>query len=403
MDLILGVLCLPVFVISSYLFLITVGSFLLRKKCDTGAAALRIALVMPAHNEELQIAACVKHALEADYPRDRFDVFVIADNCNDATAEVARRAGAAAFERHDSQLRGKGQAIDWFLRTQRDLLAKYDAIALVDADTQVDRRFLAEVSASLSHPEVTVVQGWHGVSNPEANWRAALTHAGFTLINGLRPAGRSHWGGTADLKGNGMAFRRDILFRYGWPAHSIVEDIEFSTRLLLDGTLVHYNPDAVTISEMPTTRRQAEPQRRRWESGRWATVKLFVPMLLAAFAKHRRWRYLDAALEFLVPPLSLFVLIQAVLLIVALWVRPVWAWPMAACIAITATYVFSGLYQYRAPRSVWLGLFAVPLFLLWKIPFYVRLTFSRGPQSWERTQRHAELEQRNNDPSDKKG
>jgi 4-amino-4-deoxy-L-arabinose transferase-like glycosyltransferase len=126
-------------------------------------------------------------------------------------------------------------------------------------------------------------------------------------------------------------------------------------------------------------------------------------MLLSAFLRRRRWRYLDAALEFLVPPLSLFVLIQAVLLVAALLLRPIWAWPIAACIVITAAYVFSGLYQYRAPRSVWLGLLAVPLFLLWKIPFYVRLTFTRGPQSWERTQRHAEMEQQKNGPADKTG
>lgn len=379
-------------VIAAYLLLLTIGSFLLRKRTADGGKPLRIAVVCPAHNEELQIASTVEQILASDFPRDCFDVYVIADNCSDATAARAREAGATAFERHDLSLRGKGQAIDWLLKTQRPLLEHYDAIALVDADTLVDRRFLREVSESLSHPEVQVVQGWHGVSNPEANWRTALTYAAFALVNGLRPAGRSFWGGTSDLKGNGMAFRARLLLEYGWPAHSIVEDIEFSNRLLLDGVLVRYNPDAIVISEMPTGTKQAEPQRRRWERGRMQTIRDYAPMLLWTFLRSPRWRYLDALLELCTPPLSLLVFGQTVLVIVALLVDWRWAMVFGAYLLVTVLYVISGLVQRRAPRSVWLGLLAVPLFLLWKIPFYLRLFFGKKQEGWERTRRAAEIE-----------
>ncbi len=378
-------------VVSGYLLLITAGSFLLRKKADPSAPPLRIAVLSPAHNEELKIEETIAHILASEYPRDKFDIFVIADNCSDATAQRARGAGAAVFERTDPVLRGKGQALDWCLKTHRDALAAYDAIALVDADNIVDARFLAEVSASLSHPDVKVVQGWDGVSNPDAGWRAALTWAGFALINGLRPAGRCHWGGTADIKGCGMAFRSDLLLAYGWPAYSIVEDIEFSLRLLLDGTLVHFNPDAAVISEMPTTKAQAEPQRRRWESGRWQTARTYAPPLLRAFARSPRWRYLDMLLELCVPPLSLLVLMESACLVASAFLSWRWFAVFAVYLAVTALYVFSGLHRRRAPREVWLGLLAVPLFLLWKIPFYLRLLTGKKQESWERTKRRAEV------------
>ncbi|HRI88254.1 MAG TPA: glycosyltransferase family 2 protein [Candidatus Hydrogenedentes bacterium] len=383
-------------IISGYLLLLVVGSFFMRKKADYNAQPLRFAILTPAHNEELQIGNTVSRIYASDYPRDRFHSFVIADNCSDATAQNARDAGATVFERHDLTLRGKGQALDWCLKTNRDVLSQYDAIALVDADTSMHPRFLAELSASLSHPDVRVVQAWNGVSNPEANWRTALTWAGFALINGLRPAGRSFWGGTADIKGNGMAFRSEVLLGYGWPAHSIVEDIEFSVRLLLDDIRVYCNHDAIVISEMPTTQQQAEPQRKRWESGRVQTLRNFAPPLLRALVRRPRWRYLDMLLELCVPPLSLFVFAQVAMLGVALvsglFLGWHWVIVFGTYFAITILYVVAGLYQRNAPREVWVGLLAVPMFLLWKIPFYARLLFGKKQQTWERTQRLAEVE-----------
>jgi cellulose synthase/poly-beta-1,6-N-acetylglucosamine synthase-like glycosyltransferase len=391
-DVLFAVCALALATLTGYLLLVTAAAFLHRKKAIANAAPLRIALVMPAHNEELQIGACVRRAREVDYPNDRFSIFVIADNCEDLTASVARDAGATAFERCQPDLRGKGQAIDWLLREHAEQLRQFDGIALVDADTQVDSAFLNEISASLTHPEVRVVQGYHGVSNPDAHWRTALTYAGFALVNGLRPAGRSCLGGTSDLKGNGMAFETGLLLEYGWPAHSIVEDIEFSTRLLLDGIVVHFNPDAVVISEMPVTQSQAEPQRRRWESGRLQTVKTFVPSLFRAFLKTLRWRFVDAILELMVPPLSLLVMMQIAVLLLALAVRPAWALFFLCTAAATVFYVVAGLLRVNAPASVWRGLLLTPLFLLWKIPFYLRLVRSAQPSGWERTQRQAEAE-----------
>ncbi|MCC6697215.1 MAG: glycosyltransferase [Candidatus Hydrogenedentes bacterium] len=386
-----GAIVLYLSVVITYLMLLTIGAFAMRKKCVPDAPPLRIAVVMPAHNEKLQVGPCIRRVMDTGYPHDRFSIIVIADNCTDETADRARDAGAIVFERFDHTLRGKGQALDWLFRTQAELLSQYDAIAVVDADTEVHRDFLREASSSLAHPDVQVVQGYHGVSNPSANWRTALTSAGFTLVNGLRPAGRNHWGGSADLKGNGMAFRTGLLLKYGWPAHSIVEDLEFSLRLLLDGTIVHFNPDAVVISEMPTSQAQAEPQRRRWESGRLQMARSFVPRLLAAFVRNPRWRYLDAALELIISPLSAVVFLEGVALAIALLMMREWLPFCVGIIAATIVYVAAGLCRMHAPGTVWRGLLLTPLFLLWKIPFYARLAFSNKPTDWQRTQRKAEM------------
>jgi cellulose synthase/poly-beta-1,6-N-acetylglucosamine synthase-like glycosyltransferase len=223
---VIAVLSSYVIAVSAYLLLVAGAAYFFRKKVVYKGAPLRLAVVIPAHNEEAGIGATVGRLLESSYAADRFAGFVIADNCTDRTGERAGRAGARVCNRVDPEKRGKGQALDWFLRTQRAAYRRADGIVMVDADTLVERDFLGEIAASLRHPDVLAVQGYYGVSNARVHWRAGLLSAAFHVFNHLRPAGHNRLGGTAGLRGNGMGFRTKLL-RHGWPAHSIVEDHEF--------------------------------------------------------------------------------------------------------------------------------------------------------------------------------
>jgi 1,2-diacylglycerol 3-beta-glucosyltransferase len=118
----------------------------------------------------------------------------------------------------------------------------------------------------------------------------AFMAAALLAFHHVRPAGRNRLGGSAGLKGNGMAFRTAILGKYGWPAHSVVEDLEFGALLLLDGILVHFNPDAIVRAEMAATRKQAESQRKRWEGGRLEILGRLAPSLLRAWIARRQFR-----------------------------------------------------------------------------------------------------------------
>jgi len=112
---------------------------------------------------------------------------------------TVKRATGAEFERTDPENPGKGQALDWCLTTHADHLREFDGLLLVDADAEVDADFLDEMSLSLHGCDV--VQAYYGVANPEENWRTALTFAGFSLMNHVRPGGRVRLGGSAPLTG----------------------------------------------------------------------------------------------------------------------------------------------------------------------------------------------------------
>jgi 1,2-diacylglycerol 3-beta-glucosyltransferase len=378
---------------AGYLLMSTVAAYLFKKEVSGQNRLLTIGVLIPAHNEEKDITRTVEAIMACDYPKDRFAVYVIADNCTDHTALHARTAGALACERFDDINRGKGQALDWFLKTCKEIYHHTDVITIIDADVAPDRNYLREISATFSNPAIQAVQAYNGVSNPDAGWRPALIDAAFNVFNHLRMAGSFRLSGTAVLKGNGMAFRTSLLQRYGWPCHSIVEDMEFTLLLLQDGISVHYNPDAVIRSEMVTSGRSASSQRSRWEGGRFMLVRNMSGPLLKLFATTGNARYLYALAELATPPLSLLVMLfTAATAGAILALKGVWLMLAASYWLILTFYVISGQIQRKAPLSTWLYLAAAPLYVLWKIPLYIAMALHKKSSTWVRTTRESHNE-----------
>jgi len=164
--------------------------------------------------------------------------------------------------------------------------------------------------------------------------------------------------------------------------------------LLQDGILVHFNPDAIVYGEMAAGKEQAETQRKRWEGGRFGLFRRFAPALLGRFLRGGGPSFLDAFMELFTPPLSQLVMGQLLLLVAALFILPGSAVVWGAGLLGIVIYVLSGLILGRAPFFVWRSLFCAPLFILWKIPVFLRSVLKRGGDTWERTERQAEVARR---------
>jgi cellulose synthase/poly-beta-1,6-N-acetylglucosamine synthase-like glycosyltransferase len=210
------------------------------------------------------------------------------------------------------------------------------------------------------------------------------------VFNHLRMAGSARLSGTCVLKGNGMAFRTALLQKYGWPCHSIVEDMEFTLRLLDDGLDVHYNPDAVVRSEMVTSGKNASSQRNRWESGRFKLAGRMSGSLLGKYLSTGNPKFLYAFAELAVPPLSLLVLLFAVATAASLLLlKGAWLTSVAAFWLVLVIYVFSGQVQRRAPLSTWLYLATAPFYVAWKVPLYLGMLVRKNSSAWIRTARES--------------
>lgn len=383
----LVVLALP----AGYLLLSTVAAYFFKKESSIENRFLNIGVLISAYNEENGIALAIKDILASNYPSDRITIFVVADNCTDRTAEKARNAGALVFERFNSVSRGKGQALDWFLKNCKESYSFTDAITVIDADVSADSNYLREISASLSQPGIQVIQGYNGVSNPDAGWRPALIDAAFNVFNHLRMAGSVQLSGTTGLKGIGMAFSTELISRYGWPCHSIVEDMEFTFLLLEDGISVHYNPDAIVRSEMVTSGKNASSQRSRWEGGRFMLIRKMSAPLLKLFTRTKDRRYLFALAELTIPPLSILVILFLLSTAGAfLLLKGGWLILALSFWLILFFYVGSGQIQRHAPFATWLYLAAAPLYILWKIPLYAAMVMKKTSSEWVRTARESE-------------
>lgn len=281
-----------------------VGLLSIPRRLTTPAAAdhVRIAVVVPAHNEASIVATTVKSLLCVDYPRSRRRIIVVADNCTDDTATVAREAGAEVIERHDLSQRGKGYALDLAFTTIIEE-GWAEAVAVVDADTVVEPNLLSAFAARFAIGE-HAVQADYQVLNKGDSWRTRLMHIAFTAFHEVRGTGREALGLSAGLRGNGMAFSVPTLQAVPHRAFSVVEDLEYGVMLGLNGTRVAYAHETTVSGEMPVDAESSVSQRERWERGRETLRKMYVRRLLGKAVVRRSPMLFDLAADVMMPPLG---------------------------------------------------------------------------------------------------
>lgn len=348
----------------------------------------RFAVLVPAHNEELLIRRVVGSLLAVDYPPDLYCLHIIADNCTDCTAELARAAGATVHERNDPERRGKGYALRWLFGQLLADPTAGDAFVVVDADSLVNSGFLRALDRRLQRGAVAI-QAYDTVLNTAASWGTALRYIAFCLLHYLRPLGRKLFSGSAGLKGNGMVFRRAVLEGMDWDAFSVTEDLQFHLDLLLGGHVVEFAPDAVVWSEMPGSLQAAHAQNARWESGRLDLLGSYVPGLLRAALTQRRFVLFDAAMEHIIPPFS--VSFAAAVVVVA--AAALGGWSAALGLGLFAllgqvAYTLIGLWLVRAPAKVYWALVYAPFYVVWKLVMWLPMALGkRRSREWVRTAR----------------
>jgi 1,2-diacylglycerol 3-beta-glucosyltransferase len=388
-DTLLTLAALPFLAASAYLAAL---AGLARRQVPPAAVEprLRFDIVVPAHNEEAEIAQTVASLRAIEYPRSHFRVLVVADNCSDATAARAAAAGAQVLVRQDTERRGKGYALAYaFERSRADKLA--DVVVVVDADTLVSPNLLCAFAARFS-AGASVVQADYGVRNPQASWRTRLMTIALAAFHGVRSVARERLGLSCGLRGNGMGFTTSVLEQHPPQAFSIVEDLEYGIHLGYAGVRVEYVHEARVLGHMAVSEGASRTQRRRWERGRQALVRAHVPELLRQAIRRRSALLLDLALDLIVPPIGqlavfsgLGLVAAAVAILFGAVVAPfVWG---AALLGILL-HVLAGWYGSGVGLRGLVDLLWAPVYVIWKLS----LRFGdRGktPQEWVRTKREA--------------
>lgn len=244
------------------------------------------AIVIPAHNEEAVLGPLLENLRHLDYPRRLYDVYVVADNCSDGTARVAREGGAIVIERFNPALRGKGHALDYAFRRIQGGPRRYDAVVIVDADNLVDAGFLSAMNTRLCRGE-RVIQGYLDVKNPDDTWVSAGFAMSYWVSNRFWCLAKHNLGFSVPLGGTGMCIEMALLEEIGWATETLTEDLEFMAKALARGVRTTWAHEAVIYDEKPLTFVQSFRQRLRWvQGGVQVARRYFAPLLLEGL---RRW------------------------------------------------------------------------------------------------------------------
>ncbi len=344
----------------------------------------RFLLVVPAHNEEALIANTVARILAFDYPKELFSLHVVADNCTDRTAAIAREAGANCLERTDAEHRGKGHALDFALKELANVPA--DAVLFLDADSYPEPDYLRAMGRHVAAGK-SVVQGRYEARSLRDTWFARLTAMSFLLRNRWVFPGLDRLGWSLPLRGSGMCFAASVIRASGWNAHGLTEDLEMTRDILRRGDRVAYAPEAVSGQYMPSEPRDAATQRRRWSAGERSVRRVLLMQDLPEAIRAKRWSAAFLCVYLSAPSMSAQLLGLAAATVLTLIFAP-WLSAFALLLLVLyALYFALGLPKFdRLSLKAWC---MIPVYAVWRVWWALRAQTGGKPGAaeWVRADR----------------
>ena len=350
------------------------------------------AIIIAAHNEHAVIGQLVKNLQQQNYPKGMYDTYVIADNCSDDTADIARAAGAIVCERTHPTKKSKGYALDWMFDRLFKMKKQYDAVVVFDADNLVHPNFLLEMNNRLCKGD-KVIQGYLDAKNPYDTWVSGTFAIAFWVICHISHLAKSNIGLSACLGGTGMCFDVEILKRHGWQATCLTEDMEFTMKCMAEGIKTSWAHDAIVYDEKPLTFKQSWNQRRRWAQGQFDVGNRFIPKMLKAGWEHKDIRMWDECIYLMQPHFlmisTIFIIISYIQLAFPPFYTNIYTFlPSQLMTAIVfGQYILPMiiLFKIRAKWKAWLYMLLYPVFIYSWIPIIFLGFIHRNEHEWSHT------------------
>ena len=230
----------------------------------------RFAIFISARNEEGVISELLDSLNKQDYPRDKYDIYVVADNCTDHTAQVSRDNGAIVYERFNKEEVGKGYALNYLYTKVSSLKGRkyYDAFVVFDADNIVDPAFLKESNKKLASGKYDAFTTYRNSKNFGTNWLSAAYSIWFLHEARHLNYVRDMIGAQCMISGTGFVITSSLMDENdGWPYYFLTEDIQFSVASTINNKRIGYCDSAMLYDEQPSTMEQSWKQRLRWAKG----------------------------------------------------------------------------------------------------------------------------------------
>ena len=391
-DYIMVPLQIIILIVASYYLFLSFFGFYNRKEKIIFAPKKYFAVIIAAHNEEQVIGPLIDNLCVLKYPRDLYDIHVIADNCTDTTANIAREHGVFVHERFNNTEKGKGYALEWMLTKLFTFGKQYDAVAIFDADNLVHPNFLQIMNNRMCQGQ-KIVQGYLDCKNPDDTWVSATFSICFWIVDHIWHLAKYNIGLSSVLGGTGMCISVDILKEHGWGATCLTEDMEFTMKALLQGVPTYWAHNAIVYDEKPLTFKQSWNQRKRWAQGHFDVAGRYIPKLFKQGIKEKNIQMFDGIIHLLQPYILLLSIVFLVLNVLNIFYPfytniyrtfvPIELWGIIAIWQYMVPLLV--LWKVRASLKTWLYLFMYPVFVYSWVPITVLGFIDRNKTEWSHT------------------
>lgn len=268
-------------ILTSYQFIYLIIGFFSKKKVFKETNELKnYAVVIAARNEELVIENLIKSIKSQNYPKDKITIFVVADNCTDNTAKIARSSGAIVYERFNKEKMRKGYALNFlFKHIEEDYgITSFDGYISFDADNLVDQNFVKEINKAFVE-KGGIVTGYRNIKNFDTNIISSAYGIHFyrSVVAYHRPRERLNLG--THIAGTGFVIDSKLV-KDGWNFSSLTEDTELTIHFATKGIKIGFCEDAIFYDEQPTNFKVAYRQRKRWTKGRIDVFLRYFPSMM---------------------------------------------------------------------------------------------------------------------------
>ena len=358
------------------------------------------ALVVAAHNEEAVIAHIIDSLSKQNYPRNMYDIFVVADNCTDNTAAIARMYGAIVHERFDEERKGKGHALEWMFQKLFLMGNKYDVVSIFDADNLVSANYLLEMNKEFCKGHIAV-QGYIDSKNPFDSWITSSYSIAFWMSNRIFQLPRHYLGLTCSLCGTGFCIDMKVLKEIGWGATCLTEDLEFTLKLAMNNLKVSWAHNAVVYDEKPLTLKQSWHQRKRWMQGHADCAARYLKVLLKKAFKEGDLSSFDCVLYLFQPIRFIF----AGLMTIMMWFQTIYPespfYNISYAFPVQVWWIFSILQFLYGPLiilsekkfklKVLLAFIIYPFYCITWVPITIQGFIDRNKKDWSHTEHTREI------------
>ena len=351
--------------------------------------------IIPAHNEEAVVGNLIESLQKQNYPKNKFDIIVIADNCTDKTKEVAESYGVKIFERHeeDPAKRTKGDALRLLLNTLlSDPKMDYDAFCVFDADNIVDPNFITAMNKHLCQGE-EVVQGYRDIKNPTDSWIASGYAIFYWTMNRFYHLARYNAGLSPLINGTGFMVKFDAIRPTGWNTNTLTEDIEFSLKRIIQGKRLGWATDAVVYDEQPVKFKPSWSQRSRWTIGHIQCLFEYTKPLAKAASSNKTLMNFDGLL-YMLGSIPMFVITILLLVLNAIsylfngmttpdFIMNIVRYIVPTFILPILTAIIIMVIDKKPIKKMWKGLLMYPIFLGSWLLINFKCLFKRDT-TWEK-------------------